>query len=66
MDCGRRIALIIFFNNNMEIITKKPMVLGTVRLDVGTPLTVPDLIGNIMIERSLADAAKPAKKRKKE
>lgn len=49
----------------MEIITKKPMVLGTVRLDVGTPLTVPDSTGNIMIERSLADAAKPTKKRKK-
>jgi hypothetical protein len=49
----------------MEIITKKPMVLGTVRLDIGTPLTVPDLIGNTMIERALADAAKPTKKRKK-
>ena len=41
------------------------MILGTVRIDIGTPLTVPDSIGNTMIERALADA-KPTKKRKKE
>jgi hypothetical protein len=52
----------------MEIITKRPMVLGTVRIDIGTLLTVPDAIGNTMITRSLADPMKPVekKKRKKE
>jgi hypothetical protein len=49
----------------MEIITKRPIVLGTVRIEIGTPLTVPDSIGGTMIERSLADPVKPATKHKK-
>lgn len=49
----------------MEIITKRPMILGTVKIDVGTPLTVPDSIGSTMISRSLADPIKPIVKSKK-
>ena len=49
----------------MEIITKRPMVLGTVRIEIGTLLTVPDSIGETMITRSLADPVKPTTKHKK-
>lgn len=48
----------------MEIITKRPMTFGTVRVDPGTPLTVPDSLGEIMISRDLA-TSKPKKRRSK-
>ena len=48
----------------MDIITKRPMVFGTVRVDVGTQLTVPDPLGETMINRDLS-MPKPKKRRSK-
>ena len=48
----------------MKIITKRPMILGTVKIDIGTPLTVPDGIGSIMVVRTLAEEIKKGRKKK--
>ena len=48
----------------MEILTKRPMTFGTVRVDPESPLTVPDSLGEIMISRDLA-VPKPKKRRSK-
>ena len=49
----------------MDITTKRPMVFGTVKIDVGTLLTVPDRIGNMMIARDLAAEVNKKKGRRK-
>lgn len=49
----------------MDITTKRPMPLGTIKLDVGTLLTVPDRIGNMMIARDLGIEVNKKKSRRK-
>ena len=40
------------------------MILGTVKIDIGTPLTVPDEIGTVMVARTLAEEVKKGRKKK--
>ena len=48
----------------MDVLTKRPMMLGTVKIDIGTPLTVPDSIGKVLLTRDLATEAKKKGRRK--